>query len=51
MFTISQLPITKARINLGQIALGQIARQAHNGYEYLPHFPLEKTRQEGYVAA
>jgi hypothetical protein len=29
MSTISRLPITKARINLGQIA-----RRAHNGNEY-----------------
>jgi hypothetical protein len=34
MATISRLPITKARINLGQIA-----RRAHNGNEY---FILEK---------
>jgi antitoxin (DNA-binding transcriptional repressor) of toxin-antitoxin stability system len=34
MKTISRLPITKARINLGQIA-----RRAHNGREY---FILEK---------
>ena len=34
MSTISRLPITKARINLGQIA-----RRAHNGNEY---FILEK---------
>jgi hypothetical protein len=34
MTTISRLPITKARINLGQIAL-----RAHNGNEY---FILEK---------
>ena len=34
MATISRLPITKARINLGQIA-----RRAHNGREY---FILEK---------
>jgi hypothetical protein len=47
MFTISWLPIIKARINLGQIALGQTARRAHNGNEYLPHFSIEKTRQEG----
>lgn len=34
MATINRLPITKARINLGQIA-----RRAHNGNEY---FILEK---------
>jgi len=34
MATVSRLPITKARINLGQIA-----RRAHNGNEY---FILEK---------
>lgn len=34
MTTINRLPITKARINLGQIA-----RRAHNGNEY---FILEK---------
>jgi antitoxin (DNA-binding transcriptional repressor) of toxin-antitoxin stability system len=34
MTTINRLPITKARINLGQIA-----RRAHNGKEY---FILEK---------
>ena len=34
MHTINRLPITKARINLGQIA-----RRAHNGNEY---FILEK---------
>ena len=34
MATINRLPITKARINLGQIA-----RRAHNGKEY---FILEK---------
>lgn len=34
MSTINRLPITKARINLGQIA-----RRAHNGNEY---FILEK---------
>ncbi len=34
MTTINRLPITKARINLGQIA-----RRAHNGREY---FILEK---------
>lgn len=34
MATINRLPITKARINLGQIA-----RRAHNGREY---FILEK---------
>ena len=34
MTTINRLPITKARINLGQIA-----RRAHNGSEY---FILEK---------
>ena len=34
MATINRLPITKARINLGQIA-----RRAHNGHEY---FILEK---------
>ena len=34
MITVNRLPITKARINLGQIA-----RRAHNGKEY---FILEK---------
>jgi antitoxin (DNA-binding transcriptional repressor) of toxin-antitoxin stability system len=34
MVTVNRLPITKARINLGQIA-----RRAHNGKEY---FILEK---------
>ena len=37
MTTINRLPITKARINLGQIA-----RRAHNGNEY---FILEKEPQ------